>query len=582
MEYANLCMNCMKSLGNGHHDQCPHCLYHTDSPQSAPFLPVRTIVGEKYLVGAVQQTDGDSITYMAYDTKQETPVLLREFFSVRIANRIPSDNTVNPRPGKEELYTTLKDSYRELWHKLEQMTGLSSLIRVLDCFDDNNTVYAVTEHVEGAVSFRDYLLETKDGYLTWKNARILFMPLLSTLSSLHGAGIIHRGISPATLFMYPDGKLRITGFSIPEGRILGSELNAEVFTGYTPIEQLGLQAPAGPWTDIYSFAAVLYRTLIGKAPVDAMKRIDQDTMKIPAKFADKIPANVIRALINALQVFPEDRTRNVDLFHTELSDSRVTELANEYKEEEKQRRRRISSAEREDRDVAVGAGIIEEEDADEAQGQKEKGKSNLGLIISIIAIIVAIIVLLGVYFGSNSTLFKEGAVDEEEQTTISSEDGEKVSVPDFVGMTAGDAESNYSDSFSLDYTYEENDSVASGTITKQSINEGTMVAKGTTISLTVSSGPAKITMPDVIGQSYDAAKASLEALGFQVESGGTIPNNGSENANTVARTSLTAGNKYDKGAVVLLTMWAEEETTTESTTASTTETTVEGLQEGEE
>ena len=104
-------------------------------------------------------------------------------------------------------------AFLELWRKLARMRGLSALILVFDIVEDHGTAYAISEYMEG-VSLREYLLRSPSGYLSWEQARILFMPVLSTLGTLHSAGIIHRGISPTTLIVGKNGKMRITGFSI--------------------------------------------------------------------------------------------------------------------------------------------------------------------------------------------------------------------------------------------------------------------------------------------------------------------------------------------------------------------------------
>ena len=80
------------------------------------------------------------------------------------------------------------------------------------------------------------------------------MPVLSTLGMLHTAGIVHRGISPVTLHIGRDGKMRIGGFSISQARTSRSELTAQLFPGYAAVEQYGFEGEQGAWTDIYSFA----------------------------------------------------------------------------------------------------------------------------------------------------------------------------------------------------------------------------------------------------------------------------------------------------------------------------------------
>lgn len=53
------------------------------------------------------------------------------------------------------------------------------------------------------------------------------------------------------------------------------KLTALVSRGFAPIEQFGMDGSdkQGPWTDIYSLAAVLYRLIIGKMPKDALMRV---------------------------------------------------------------------------------------------------------------------------------------------------------------------------------------------------------------------------------------------------------------------------------------------------------------------
>lgn len=206
------------------------------------------------------------------------------------------------------------------------MRGLSALILVFDIVEDHGTAYAISEYMEG-VSLREYLLRSPSGYLSWEQARILFMPVLSTLGTLHSAGIIHRGISPTTLIVGKNGKMRITGFSIWQARTARGDLTAQLFPGYAAIEQYGFEGQQGPWTDIYAFSAVLYRTLIGSTPLEATSRVTNDRLMVPGKFAEQLPAYVINALMNGLQILPEDRTRTVDQLRAELSAAPGTSTA---------------------------------------------------------------------------------------------------------------------------------------------------------------------------------------------------------------------------------------------------------------
>ena len=74
MNIDNLCMNCMSDL-NGE-VQCPNCGYIADSPQISPDLPLKTIIGEKYIFGCGISSDNVGSLYMSYDAEREIPVLV--------------------------------------------------------------------------------------------------------------------------------------------------------------------------------------------------------------------------------------------------------------------------------------------------------------------------------------------------------------------------------------------------------------------------------------------------------------------------------------------------------------------------
>lgn len=322
----NLCMSCMKPIGDA--KQCPYCGYHADSPQLSPYLPIRSVVANRYLVGKVLEFNGDGVTYAGWDMTERIAVKVREFLPDAICSRENGETQVRVMQGCERAYTDCYQSFLELWRKLMRLMGLSALISVTDVVEDNGTAYAIYEYTD-AVPLRKYLLSTSTGYIPWERARQMFMPALSALGTLHSAGIIHRGLSPQTILVTPDGKLKISGFSIWQARTARGDLNPELFPGYAAIEQYGFEGQQGAWTDIYAFAAVLYRALIGTDPIVATTRVTNDRLMIPSKFAEQLPAYVINALINALQILPEDRTRSVEQFRAELSASPTAAYAGE-------------------------------------------------------------------------------------------------------------------------------------------------------------------------------------------------------------------------------------------------------------
>ncbi len=565
MSYDNLCMNCMKDIGE--EKQCPYCSYKAGSPQLPPFLPQRTIVGGHYLIGNVMEANGDGTTYMAYDTERKTAVTIREFLPDTLITRTGATTNIVVKPGKEALFAATKNNFLDLYRKLARMRGLSALIIVIDIVEENNTAYAVCEHLEGAVTLRDYLLHSKTGYMSWEEARIMFMPVLSTLSTLHSAGIIHRGISPNTLYVCADHKIRIGGFSVPECRNVNSGIAAEVFSGYAPVEQFGVKAPSGPWTDIYAFAAVLYRALIGSTPIESTVRMKGDRMMIPAKFAEQIPAYVINALINALQIMPEDRTKTVEQFRAELSASPTTALAAEYnngpvrpvqpqRAAQPQRHPQHSmSKQRQGRASQRNAASGEQKKTKFTNDTKKVAVIS-GAIAAGIALLIFAILCMTVLKGH----FGTGNSDKSSGTSDSTQ--EMVVVPTFTGKTYSSISSQKSffSDFEITTTEEYSDEVKNGYIISQSVKEGSKVPKGTKISLVISKGTEQITMIDVTKETYEAASAKLTELGFKCKKVEKA-NSGKETSGTVAFANLNVGEQYNKGTTVILQVWTDVEVT---------------------
>lgn len=535
MNTDHLCMSCMREIGD--ENQCPYCGFHADSPQLAPYLPLRTVVAERYLAGKLLDDNGDGATYMGWDLEMNAPVTIREFLPDSIAER-REDLSLAPMAGCEITYRDCYQSFLELWRKLARMRGLSALILVFDIVEDHGTAYAISEYMEG-VSLREYLLRSPSGYLSWEQARILFMPVLSTLGTLHSAEIIHRGISPTTLVVGKNGKMRITGFSIWQARTARGDLTAQLFPGYAAIEQYGFEGQQGPWTDIYAFSAVLYRTLIGSTPLEATSRVTNDRLMVPGKFAEQLPAYVINALMNGLQILPEDRTRTVDQLRAELSAAPGTSTA------------------------AIAYAGKEEVPHQEPtpSGRKKSASGSKTALIAGLASIAACLVIfavlsLTVWREDIGMLFTGGA-----STQASSNAPELVKVPDLRGLNYNNIKSNpdYTNTFIFETEYQDSDTQGKDVVLSQDIAYGTEVPKGSTIKLVLSSGNEEITLKDFTGQNYATVKLSLEDMGFQCRAI-VEKNDDPERAGKVAEMLTTPGKGYKKGTVIYVKVWGEIET----------------------
>lgn len=551
MTADNLCMGCMKEIGNV--QQCPFCGFHNDTVAPAPYLPLRTVIGGRYTVGKVISASGDGVTYIAWDTESREPVTVREFLPVENITRLQGQTEVTVN---EDSRLVFYDSVREfltLNRKLAMSRNLSALIPVIDIIEENNTAYAVSEYLE-TITLRDFLLKSRTGYLGWDRVKTLMMPVLTTVASLHSMDIYHRGISPNTLVLGRDGKLRLTGFMISSARCLKTRVKPEMFPGYAAIEQYHDVDDTGAWTDVYGIAAVIYRALIGSTPAEASERITNDKLMIPPRFAEALPAYLVSALDHALTIEPGDRTATVDELREELSGSPSTMASNAIHEV---REREVEAPTTTEDEVAERKRL--EKLARQEQQKHEQIKMAL--------IAFAICLGIGVLAIGGWLTYDHFKNNPNEPTTEGV--AQMIEVPNFVGQSysriSNDEVQKTRFKFTVDYQY--SDSAEAGVIIGQNLEAGTQIEQGSELKLTVSKGIEYVTLIDVSGMDYNKAFNLLTEAGFvckKVEKN----NDGSHTANEVITVTPEAGKEYERGKEIYVQVWGAPPTTATTTKKS--------------
>lgn len=158
----------------------------------------------------------------------------------------------------------------------------------------------------------------------------------------------------------------------------------------------------------------------------------------------------------------------------------------------------------------------------------------------------------GIIVSSNPAAGTKAAKGSTVTVTVST-GAQKVKVPNVVGQDQGTAANQLGQAgFSTKFVTASNDTVPAGKVIKTDPAAGTDLAKGSTVTVTVSSGPAKVAVPDVGGQTQAAAVSALSAAGFNV----TVNTQSSSAANNgkVINQSPSAGTMADKGSTVIITV----------------------------
>lgn len=488
----DLCMGCM--CDNHGEQVCSVCGFDAANYHCENALPLRTTLANRYVVGKAVSSNGEGFTYLGYDSVAACVVYIHEYFPTGLCSRTAEQSVFI---GEDSFsYNEGLLQFVELYKALGSLNDVPALFKVIDIFETNKTAYAITEYVPG-ISLKEFLLRN-GGLLSWEQARPLFMPLIAALRTLHDNGVIHGAISPETLMVGRDGRMRISAFCINSVRISGNEMVPELFGGYAAVEQYDGTALTAA-TDIYAFAATIFRTVTGNPLSESVQRRGHDNLNFPRAIAEKTPRGVLVAMANALQVEPEDRTRHMQQFKEDLEQSDPAEPA--AKEQQK---------------------------AEKKAGKAATRKYTLIAALATALVLCLVFGIAAIVQNGRSKKAESSSPSDLVTSTVSvgdignSSTESKYSVPDFTGKTVASLLSNeeYQKWFKFSVVKKEyNNKVPKGKICGQSVSVGTAVSKDTPVELTVSLGSSKVTLPKKLkGKTRSEAYIILLEMGFDPDS----------------------------------------------------------------
>jgi len=328
MVYTNLCPGCFSDKGGW--DSCPSCGYEERDIETSLYLPPRTILAEKYIIGKVLGQGGFGITYLGWDLNLNMKLAIKEFFPQGLVTRLPGQSKVASFTDAEnqDFDYWLERFLREA-RTLVQFEQHPNIVSVRDFFKANNTAYMIMSYVEG-MTFDQYLARA-GGKLPYDKAIEVMMPVMDALREVHEVGVMHRDISPDNIFIDSKGRVVLIDFGVARQEISDKSKSLSVIlkAGYAPEEQYRSRGKQGPWTDIYAVGATLYRAITGKTPPEAMDRLDENDLKPPSELGCEIDPGLEKVLLKALAVKAADRFQTVDELQKEMVTARGKGLTGE-------------------------------------------------------------------------------------------------------------------------------------------------------------------------------------------------------------------------------------------------------------
>jgi serine/threonine protein kinase len=280
------------------------------SSENDQALPLGTRLGD-YRLDAIIGHGGFGITYRAFDTQLAKFVAIKEYFPVEFAVR-RADGEVGARG------TRFTDDF--VWGRerfLDEARALARfrhvhIVPVLRYFEANGTAYTVMEFEDGRSVAQ--LLRAPNRRLQPDEVRRLAEGLLSGLRAVHAQGFLHRDIKPSNIIVRHDGVPILIDFGAARQAMGGRTrtLTSILTPQYAPIEQYALDGKQGPWTDIYSAAAVLHHAVAGSPPPEAVSRVGVDPYRpLAVTQADRFDQSLLAAIDSGLAFAPEQRPQTV-------------------------------------------------------------------------------------------------------------------------------------------------------------------------------------------------------------------------------------------------------------------------------
>ncbi|MET8943253.1 Stk1 family PASTA domain-containing Ser/Thr kinase [Streptomyces sp. NPDC004542] len=506
-------------------------------------------LGGRYELGQVLGRGGMAEVYLAHDTRLGRTVAVKTLradlardpsFQARFRREAQSAASLN-HPAIVAVYDTGEDY-----------------------IDGVSIPYIVMEYVDGS-TLRELLHSGRK--LLPERAMEMTIGILQGLEYAHRSGIVHRDIKPANVMLTRNGQVKVMDFGI--ARAMGdagmtmTQTAAVIGTAQylSPEQAKGEQVDAR--SDLYSTGCLLYELLtvrppfVGDSPVAVAYQHVREEPQPPSVFDPEITPEMDAIVLKALVKDPDYRYQSADEMRADieacLDGQPVAATAalgsvgyGGYPDEAP------TTALRSDAGPAGATTMLPPMNPDDGgygyddrpDRRRQPKKNNTSTVLLVVA---GLLVLVGAIL-IGKWAFPGG-----------DSGNDTVQTPNFVDLTQSDAEQR-ADNVGLKVSIAKK---ACGkpakTVCSQDPTPNTDVKKGDTVTLTVSTGTPKVTVPDVRGIQFDQAEAQLKDKGFEVDKKVEVS---TQTPGVVTAQDPAGGTSKQKGSTITLTVAKAEDKAT--------------------
>lgn len=241
-------------------------------------------------------------------------VALKEFCMEKEMRREGSDLVAINPDSKVQIYA---DKFRQEASKLSMLTH-PNIVRVLEVFEANNTIYYAMEYLAGG-NLNEYA--TKKGGIPEIEAIEYIRQIGSALMYMHTNKMLHLDVKPANVMLIEDtNTVKIIDFGLAkrfeENGDPKSGANLGFGTpGYAPLEQVdgSIEHEFAPELDVYAIGATYYKLLTGQTPGMAVDVLNHGLNTLPL-VKKNVSQQSIDAIKAAMEPIKTKRIKSIEAF----------------------------------------------------------------------------------------------------------------------------------------------------------------------------------------------------------------------------------------------------------------------------
>lgn len=235
---------------------------------------------EEYVIQNQLSVGGFSIVYLAKDGAGQS-VAIKEYLPASLSLR--GEGQIKPVIPPEHL-SAFRYGMKCFFEEGRALARLShpNVIRVLNFFRANDTVYMVMEYERGR-TLQEFIQSHKDSRIHERFIRGVFNRMLNGLREVHAHKLLHLDLKPSNIYLRTDNTPVLIDFGAARQTLQADApiLKPMYTPGFASPEHYHKRENLGPWSDIYSVGASMYACLAGSAPPPADKRQEKDEL-VPA------------------------------------------------------------------------------------------------------------------------------------------------------------------------------------------------------------------------------------------------------------------------------------------------------------